>query len=350
MILVAGAGAIGASVAYHLALGGARDVVLCDRGEIAGGSTSRAMGGVRQQFSTAAEVELARESIAFFEELGEPYFHQVGYLFLASTEAGLEALEERIALQVQLGVPVERVDPSFVEGLATGDVLGAAFGEKDGVADPPAVTRELVRRAAELGVEVRERTGAATLAARADAVVIACGPWSAALGAQLGVELPVRPLCRQLLLTAPVEAAPARLPLVVECETGFHFRRRGDGLVVAMNDDAPRWGFETTVDESVFADRLERLARRFPPAAGTTIADAWAGLYDMTADAHPIIGRVADGVHAACGFSGHGFMQSPAVGRALAEEILTGASSCDLSPYRLDRFAEGADFPETFVL
>jgi sarcosine oxidase subunit beta len=90
--------------------------------------------------------------------------------------------------------------------------------------------------------------------------------------------------------------------------------------------------------------------RRFPPAAGTAIADAWAGLYDMTADAHPIVGRVGDGVYAACGFSGHGFMQSPAVGRALAEEILTGASSFDLVPYRLERFAGEPGFPETLVL
>jgi sarcosine oxidase subunit beta len=349
VILVAGAGAMGASIAYHLALAGAGDVVLCDRGEIAGGSTSRAMGGVRQQFSTAPEVELARESIAFFEELGEPFFHQVGYLFLASTEAGLAALDTRVALQEQLGVAVERVDPSFVRGLVVDDVLGAAFGPKDGTADPAGVARELVRRAAELGVEVRANTGAAELAPQADTVVIACGPWSAGLGAQLGVELRVRPLCRQLLLTSPLDV-PDRLPLVVECETGFHFRARGEALVLAMNDPAPRWGFETAVDSSVFADRLERLARRFPPAAGTTIADAWAGLYDMTADAHPIIGRVGDGVYAACGFSGHGFMQSPAVGRALAEEILTGTSSFDLSPFRLDRFAAEPEFPETLVL
>jgi len=244
---------------------------------------------------------------------------------------------------------VERVDPSFVAGLAVDDVRGAAFGPKDGTADPAGVARELVRRAAELGVEVRANTGAAELAGSADTVVIACGPWSAALGAQLGVELPVRPLCRQLLLTSPV-SMPDRLPLVVECETGFHFRRRGDGLVLAMNDPEPRWGFDTVVDDSVFGDRVARLVRRFPAAAGATIADAWAGLYDMTADAHPIIGRVGDGVFAACGFSGHGFMQSPAVGRALAEEILTGASSFDLSPYRLERFAGELAFPEKLVL
>ena len=350
MILVAGAGAMGASVAYHLALRGGRDVVLCDRGEVGCGSTGRAMGGIRQQFSTAAEVRLAQESIAFFEELGEPLFEQVGYLFLASTGGGLATLEDRVELQQSLGVPVEFVDPTFVEGLAVDDVLGAAFCERDGVADPPAVTRELVRRAVELGVELRERTPAAKLTPRANAVVIACGPWSAELGRRLGVELPVRPLSRQLLATAPLAALPERLPMVVEAESGFHFRRRGDRLVLAMADAEPRWGFEAEVDRSVEADRLERLGRRFPPAAGTTIEDAWAGLYDMTPDAHPILGRVADGVYAACGFSGHGFMQSPAVGRALAEEILEGESSIDLSPFRLERFGGELGFPETLVL
>ena len=133
--------------------------------------------------------------------------------------------------------------------------------------------------------------------------------------------------------------------MVIEEETGFHFRRRGDRLVLAMHDPKPRWTFEAAVDESVFADRLERLARRYPPAAGTRVERAWAGLYDMTPDAHPIVGPVADGVYAACGFSGHGFMQSPAVGRAVAEEILRGEASLDLGPYRLERFEAGSGVP-----
>jgi len=349
VILVAGAGAMGAGIAYRLAERGA-DVVLCDRGTIACGSTSRAMGGGRQQFSTEAEVRLAQESISFFSELGPPFFHQVGYLFVATSEDGLQALEERRRLQAGLGVPVERVDPSFVAGLETSDVLGAVFCAQDGVADPPAVAQELVRRAVELGVELHEHTPAESLLDAADTVVIACGPWSPELGRQAGVELPIRPLCRQLLATEPLASPPPMLPMVVEEETGFHFRRRGDRLVLAMSDAEPRWTFETNVDESVFDDRLDRLARRFPPAAGLTIADAWAGLYDMTPDAHPILGRVGDGVYAACGFSGHGFMQSPAVARAIAEEILDGASTIDLEPYRLERFAGGAVFPESVVL
>jgi sarcosine oxidase subunit beta len=305
------------------------------------------MGGVRQQFSTAAEVRLAQASIRFFEELGPPLFEQVGYLFLATTEAGLAELEERRELQAELGVPVERVDPSFVEGLRTDDVLGAVNCATDGVADPPAVTRELVRRALKLGIEVREGTDAATL--DGDVLVIACGPWSGELAATRGVDLPIRPLCRQLLETSEL-ALPDDLPMVLEAETGFHFRRRGDRLVLAMTDPEPRWGFEEVVDESLIPDRLERLQHRYRPAGETTIERSWAGLYDMTPDAHPILGEVAEGVYAACGFSGHGFMQSPAVGRALAEEILGETPSLDLSPYRLSRFAVGESFPETLVL
>jgi sarcosine oxidase subunit beta len=343
-IVVAGSGSVGACIAYNLALLGAGDVVLAERAEIASGSTGKAMGGVRQQFSSAAEVRLVQESIRFFEELGPPWFDQVGYLFVARTEKGLEELRERQQLQASLGVPVELVDPSFVSGLYVDDVLGAAYCASDGVADPPSLTREVVRRAAELGVDVRERTDAREL--ERDVLVIAAGAYSGGFG----VDLPVRPLARQLLETDPIEGLPERFPMVVESETGFHFRRRDDCLRIAMVDAEPRWGFEETVDESVFGDRLERLAHRYPPAGGTRIARAWAGLYDMTPDAHPIIGPVGDGLYAACGFSGHGFMQSPAVGRAVAEELLHGDSELDLSPYRLERFAGGAVFPETLVL
>ncbi len=347
-IVVAGAGATGASVAYHLASLGAREVVLADRARVAGGATSKAMGGVRQQFSTAAEVRLAQASIRFFEELGAPLFDQVGYLFLATTEDGLAGLDQRRELQQQLGVPVESVDPSIVAGLRTDDVLGAAFCATDGVADPPAVTRELVRRCLKLGVELRENTAGESLAA--DVLVIACGPWSAAVGASRGVELPVRPLCRQLLATSELPGLPEELPMVLEAESGFHFRRRGQRLVLAMVDPEPRWGFDEVVDETLFDDRLERLRRRYPAAAEATIERGWAGLYDMTPDAHPILGEVADGVYAACGFSGHGFMQSPAVGRAVAEELLGLSPSIDLTPYHLSRFEADVQFPESLIL
>jgi sarcosine oxidase subunit beta len=340
-IVIAGAGAIGANIAYQLALRGADDVVLADRERIASGATGKAMGGVRQQFSTAAEVRLARASIGFFRELGASFFQPVGYLFLARTGDGFATLEERAELQRGLGVPVERVDPSRVEGLRVDDVVGAVCCWEDGVADPPAVTRELVRRA---GVEVREGVDAREL--DRDVLVIAAGADSA----ELWPELPVRPLCRQLVEVGPVDGLPGDLPMVLEAETGFHFRRAGNALRLAMAEPTARWTDREEVDEALVEDWRARVAHRYPSAAAAPITRAWAGLYDMTRDAHPIIGWVGEGVYAACGFSGHGFMQSPAVGKAVAEELLGRESSFDLSPYRLERFDDDAVFPEELVL
>jgi sarcosine oxidase subunit beta len=348
-IVVAGAGAIGASIAYHLAARGTGDrIVLCDRSEVASGATGKAMGGVRQQFTTAPEVRLAQASARFFAGLGPELFEQVGYLFLASTEAGEAELAERARLQRDLGVPVEEVDPGFVDGLAVDDVKAAVICREDGVADPTAVTRHLVFRSRSGGVELREHTDAREL--DTDVVVIACGAASPALAAHFGVELPIRPLVRQLTDTRRVDGLPEDLPMVIEAETGFHFRRVDGGLRLAMAEPTLRWGDDARVDESLVADWVERLARRYPAAAGVPVARSWAGLYDMTPDAHPIIGWVGDGVYAACGFSGHGFMQAPAVGQAVAEELLDGESTFDLAPYRLERFAGEAVFPETLVL
>jgi sarcosine oxidase subunit beta len=346
-VVVAGAGAIGASIAYHLALAGADDVVLADTGEIAGGATGKAMGGVRQQFTTEAEVRLAQASVRLFAELAAPLFEQVGYLFLATTEPGLAELEERMEVQRTFDVPVERVDASFVRGLRVDDVLGAVICREDGVADPAGVTRELVRRAADRGVAVHEKTDA--LGLDGDVLVIACGAASAGVAATRGIELPVRPLVRQLTDVGPVADVPADLPMTIE-ENGFHFRRVGGGVRLAMGEPELRWDGPAEVREELVADWRERLANRFPPAADAPELRSWAGFYDMTPDAHPIIGTVADGVYVACGFSGHGFMQSPAVGAAVAAELLGESPSFDLTPYRLDRFASGVVFPETLVL
>jgi sarcosine oxidase subunit beta len=343
-IVIAGAGSVGASIAYHLALLGAREVTLVDRAEIASGATGKAMGGVRQQFSTEAEVRLARESVQFFQELGAPLFEQVGYLFVATTDEGAERLRGRMSVQRELGVPVQDVDPSRVRGLNVDDVVAAGACWEDGVAEPAEITRELVRRAAAAGVQVRERTDARDL--DADVLVVAAG----AASPQLCPGLPIRPLCRQLVDVGPVAGLPRDLPMTVEEETGFHFRRRGETLRLAMTEAAPRWTDREEVDDALVDDWRGRLAHRYPSAAGAPVVRAWAGLYDMTPDAHPLIGWVAEGIYAACGFSGHGFMQSPAVGRAVADELVHGESGLDLSPYRPGRFAEGVVFPETLVL
>jgi sarcosine oxidase subunit beta len=318
--------------------------VLAERGRIASGATGKAMGGFRQQFSSEAEVRLAQESAKLFRELGAPLFDAVGYMFLATSVEGWERLRARAEMQRSLGVPVEEVDASRVRGLHTEDVAGAVACWEDGVAEPAAITAELARRAAERGVDVREHTDARDISH--DLLVVACGAGST----ELVPDLPIRPLCRQLVDVGPVADLPHDLPMTIEDETTFHFRRRGDTLRLAMTEASPRWTSDEVVDEELVVDWCERLARRYPPAAGVPVVRAWAGLYDMTPDAHPVIGWAADGVYVACGFSGHGFMQSPAVGSAVAHELLQLDAPIDLEPYRLERFADGAVFPEQVVL
>ena len=293
----------------------------------------------------AGGTKLAQASIRFFEELGAPLFHQVGYLFLATSDEGLARLRERAELQRGLGVPVEDVDVTEVRGLRTDDVLGAVICREDGVADPAATARELVRRAAERGVDVREHVDAREV--DCDTLVVAAG-WRSPEVA--GVDLPIRPLVRQLVDVGPCAGLPESLPMVVEEETGFHFRRRDSCLRLAMREPTARWGSDEVLDDALVEDWRARLAERYPSAAGAPIERAWAGLYDMTPDAHPIIGPVGGGAYVAAGFSGHGFMQSPAVGRAVAEELLGLEPSVDLTPYRVERFAGDAVFPEELVL
>jgi sarcosine oxidase, subunit beta len=346
-VVIAGAGAVGASVAYHLAVRGAHDVVLADIGEVASGATAKAMGGVRQQFLTRAEAELARRSVRLFEQLGPPLFFQVGYLFVATTEEGAAELERRRELLRSYGVPVERAEAP--PGVYSGDVLAATACWEDGVADPTAVTRELVRRAAELGVEVREHVDALTLPR--GVLVVATGAWSRGVGQRVGVDLPVRPLVRQLVDVGPAAEVEPTLPMTIELETGFHFRHvDGNRLRLAMPEAEARWDGPEIVRDDLVEDWLRRLAHRVPSARRAGVVRAWAGYYDMTPDAHPIVGWVSEGVYVACGFSGHGFMQSPAVGEAAAAEVLGEQPPLDLSPYRLERFAGDATFPETLVL
>jgi sarcosine oxidase subunit beta len=343
-IVVAGAGAVDAGIAYHLALLGADDVVLADRREVASGATGKAMGGVRQQFDDPADAELVRAGLPLLRELGPEFFDPVGYLYVATTEGGWERLRQRAELQRGHGVPVEEVDPARVPGLRVDDVLGAVCCREDGVADPARVTRELVRRAAARGVQVRERTDARDL--ERDVLVVACGVSSP----ELVPDLPVRPLCRQLVDVGPVRDLPPDLPMILEAETGFHFRRCGDGLRLAMAEETLRWGADEEVDAALVEEWRERLARRYPAAAGAPVVRAWAGLYDMTPDARPLIGWAEEDEYVACGFSGHGFMQSAAVGRVVAEELLGLTPSVDLGPYRPDRFPPHAEFSTEQVL
>ena len=339
---------IGVCIAHSLAERGARGVVLCDRGEIAG-APREGHGGVRQQFSTAIEVEPHPPERGVLRKLGSPYFEQVGYLFVASTEKEWEALRARAEHQRSLGVPVETADRARIAALAPGSPRAissaASLWERRPRRPPPRRSRWRGARALSASRSSSTPTRARS---RPTCGSSRRGPTRPSSGGS-GVELPIRPLIRQLFETGPILGIAPRLPMVIESETGFHFRRRGDGLRVAMGDPAPRWSFDARVDESVLGDRLRRLAHRFPAAAGARVDRAWAGLYDMTPDAHPILGKVGDSLFVACGFSGHGFMQAPAVGEAIAQLVLEGERPGP-GAFLLRRFKDGASFAETVVL
>lgn len=372
-----GGGCMGTSTAYHLARRGCRDVLLLEREPLLGtGSTGRCAGGVRHQFSSPVNVELSKLSIRaierFADEVGAPLdFRQDGYLFLLTREADWADFCRDVEMQRRLRVPVETLGPAeaarLVPGLVVDDVLGATYCGRDGIADPHGMTQGYADAARRLSARVRTgvdvtgiRTaggrvvGVDTTAGPVDArwVVNCAGPWAARMGEMAGVEVPVVPVRRHVFTTRPFPGAPARHTMVIDFATTFYFHRESGGVLMGMGrDEAP--GFDTGVDPDFQYAVLERALQRFPPLAEAAIRSAWAGLYEMSPDAHPILGPVPglEGFLLANGFSGHGFQHAPAVGLLLAEWILDGAPrTLDVSALAYERFARGGARPERNVV
>jgi sarcosine oxidase subunit beta len=368
-VLIIGGGCMGASVAYHLARRGITDVVLVEREALLGaGSTGRNAGGVRHQFSTEANIRLSIESIRaierFQDDVGaEVDFHQDGYLFLLSSEASVDAFRASVALQRQLGVDVAWLDAAeaahLAPGLRTDGVLAATFCARDGIADPNGVTMGFAKAAQAMGVRIEretEVTGIRVAGSRVEAVettrgvittrvvVNAAGPHARLIGRMAGVHVPVDPYRRHIFITQPPPGGawdvPATRVMVIDFESTFYFHREGAGVLFGMGDPAEPRSFDLTVQW----DLLERITpvavRRLPALADAPIARAWAGLYEMTPDANPIIGAATGvgGFYVIAGFSGHGFQHSPAAGRILADVIAGQDPKFDLSPFALQRF------------
>ncbi len=378
-VVVVGGGVVGASTAYHLAVAGAGSVVLLEREAALGtGSTGRCAGGFRHQFSSRINVELSRASVplivGFSEAHGLPLdVVQDGYLFLIREEAAWASFRTAAEMQRGLGVDVRLLTPpeaaELVPGIAVDGVIGATYGPQDGIADPSGLTQgyaTIARRAGatiRTGVDVRRilvdgggvsgvETTDGVIATRT--VVNAAGPWAGLLAATAGVDLPIEPIPRAVIVTGPFPGVPARRTLVIDAATSFYFHREGPGVLMGMGDPAERPTFETRVDERFIAERLLPTAVRILPAlAEASIAHSWCGLYEMTPDRHPILGAVPglDGLYLANGFSGHGFQQAPIVGKLLAEMIVEGrAHTVDVSSLGLDRFAAGRPIGETHVV
>jgi sarcosine oxidase subunit beta len=368
-VVVVGGGVMGASIAFHLAEAGVGEVVLIERGELASGSTSKAAGGVRAQFSDPLNIQLGARSLEAFAAFGtrpghEIDFRRVGYLFLLSRPEEVTTFERSIELQNRLGVPSRLLDPAEARRLsppvATDGLLAAAFSPDDGLATPEAVVQGYAAGARRHGahvetgcelLEVRvagdEITGVVTTRGVVETPTLICaaGAWSARVGELAGVELPVTPSRRQVVLTEPVPGLPARLPMTIDMTTSFYFHQEGPGLLMGMSLEDEPPGFNLDRDDAWIPRLADAIALRAPSLAEVGVAGGWAGLYELTPDHNAIIGeapRPARFLYAT-GFSGHGFLQGPAVGEVVRDLFLNRPPPIDVTPLTVDRFNLGKD-------
>ncbi|MBI4562590.1 MAG: FAD-binding oxidoreductase [Candidatus Rokubacteria bacterium] len=370
-IVIVGGGIIGASVAYHLLERDPRlAVVLLEKeAEVGTGSTSKATGGVRHQFSTEPNIRLTQLSYRYFTDaetiLGRSVdFVAHGYLFVTADPRTLARAAESVALQRRLGVLSQIVAPEEMKPLLPqlniADLLGGSFCSLDGSADPFGLLQGFLARARARGLRLHveeavtrvlkdgERVGGVATARdsyRALVVVNAGGPYADQVGALAGVGIPSRPFRRQVLVTEPLADFPEVFPLIVDLDTGWYVHRQGRSAVLMGGTDKDSGpGMDTTLDWEAFSLVFQAAAKRVPPLAEAKVMRAYAGVRDLTADYHGILGeaRQVPGFYVACGLSGHGFMHAPAIGLLMAELILDGrASSMDIAPLSLDRFTAG---------
>lgn len=365
-----GAGAVGCSVAYHLAAKGQENVLVVDRGAIGEGSTGRCAGGVRQQFSTEVNVRigmLSRRLLEGFEALTgqSPDYRQIGYLFVAPDDEAMADLRRNLDVQHAAGLAEAReVDvaeiAALVPDLRTEDLVGGAFCPTDGVAGPSEVTQGYAHAARKQGVRIIEdlevtglehRGGAWRVTTprgeiRAVRVVCCAGAWSRRLGEMTGADVPVAPYRRHIFVTKPFAHITRTTPMTVDYRTSFYFHPEGDGVLLGMSDPAEPEGFLTDVDWDFLDHMVEHATERFPALAEAEIMTGWAGLYEVTPDHQAIIGESErPGFWLCTGFSGHGFMQAPAVGDLLSDVMLGRAPAFDIHSLRPSRFAEG-DYSE----
>lgn len=378
-----GAGVVGASVAYHLARRGRRDVILLDRNSGPGhGSTGRATGGYRAQYATPVNVRLsllARDKLRCFEaDTGvDPEYRQAGYLWLAATPAELAVLRAAQAVQHAEGLPeavevgtddIARLNPA----LCLDEVVGGVFCPSDGFLRPTAILAGYLAAAARLGVRLHWGVEATGFGRRRDgmlgtvrttqgdidvsAAVNAAGPWAAAVAAWAGVELPVAALRRQVAVTEPFDRLPPDMPMTIFAGDGFHLRVR-DGRVLLLWPTPGVIGkpYDDSVEPTWVEAVVAKAHRRVPVLRQAAIdrGACWGGLYEVTPDKHAILGAApgCPNLFLANGSSGHGVMHAPALGQLLAEIICDGsATTVDVTPLRPTRFAEGAPNPTSELL
>lgn len=377
-VVIIGGGVMGTSTAYHLALKGCRDVLLLEREAFFGvQATGKCAGGIRYQFGTEINVRLSLISLPmldrFEEELGQPIdLKYCGYLFLLTREEDVEVFRRNVEMQRRLGVQTQWLTPDEIAEMVPlidlEGVIAGTFHDRDGLADPNSVVQGYVSGARRLGaklltgVEVTDVlveggrvrgvvTNRGTISA--PVVVNAAGPWAGEVGKMAGVEIPIVPLRRQIVVTGPLPEVPPDFPFVIDFAQSLYFHREGQGILTGMSNPDEKVGFEQSVDLEWELVHLEAAMKRMPLLEKAGLASHWAGLYEVSPDAHPILGRIpeVEGFYCIGGFSGHGFMHGPACGLLLAEEILDGkAHTLDITPLSVERFRRGEEIREYNVV
>ena len=377
-VVIIGGGVMGASTAYHLASKGCSDVLLLERNRFFGEeSTGRCAGGIRYQFSNEIDIRLSLHSIPMLERFADELEQEIdlrhcGYLFLLSREEEVEVFRANVALQRCLGVNTEWLSREEVKEraypVATKGILAGTFNPRDGLADPSGVVQGYVKGARRLGVSLvteTEATGIETAKGRVCAVrthhgrvktgtvVNAAGPWAGLVGAMAGIDIPVRPVRRQIAVTTAIPGLPHDFPMVIDFAQSLYFHREGQGVLTGMSNPHEKEGFDQSVDPGWELTHLEAAVARMPLLENAGVLNRWAGLYEVTPDSLAILGQIPQlkGFHCVNGFSGHGFMHGPICGLLLAEEILEGeASTVDIAPLRIDRFLQRAGATEYAVV
>jgi sarcosine oxidase, subunit beta len=366
-VVIIGGGVIGTSIAFHLAEAGVRDVLLLERDELGSGSTCKAAGGVRAQFSDALNIQLGARSLAAYRNFGthpgqEIDLHSVGYLFLLSRPEEVASFERSVPLQNSLGVPSRIIDAEEAGRLSplieTDGVLAAAFSPEDGHCTPESVVLGYATGARRLGATLAthcevlgiDTDGRDVRAVRTNrgrvatsTVICAAGAWSAEVGEMVDVALPVTPYRRQLVFTEPIDPS-VPVPMTIDFASAFYFHREGRGLMLGMSDPAEPPGFRLNRSDDWLPKLTEAIATRVPSLLDVGLTTGWAGLYEVTPDHNALIGE-ASGVGRflyATGFSGHGFMQGPAVGEIVRDLVLGREPFVDVSPLDVRRFDNAA--------
>jgi sarcosine oxidase subunit beta len=375
-VVVVGGGVMGLSTAYHLAEAGVGDVVLVERGGLGSGSTSKAAGGVRAQFSDVVNIELGLRSLHAFERFADAFgqeidLRQVGYLFLLDEPGDVVAFERSVALQNEIGVPsrmLEVAEARSLSPLISADgLLAAAYSPTDGHCTPESVVAgyagaarragaRLVRDCAVTaiassgGVVTEVVTERGTIAT--DTVICAAGAWSADVGAMVGVDLPVEPLRRRIVTTEAVPGLDPCTPFTIDFSSSFYFHGEGQGLLLGMSDPNETPGFTSSTSDDWLVGLGEAVERRAPALRDVGIAAGWAGLYEMTPDHNALVGE-AEGLSRflyATGFSGHGFLMGPAIGEVMRDLYLGRPPVVDVSSLTAARFAGTGLRPELNVV